>query len=49
VSSNFDPVDITEYTKAEIKAAVADAENCDTSAWCTTKSCGRGSHPLILV
>ena len=30
VSSNFDPVDVTEYTKAEIKAAVADAESCGT-------------------
>jgi imidazolonepropionase-like amidohydrolase len=27
VSSNFDPVDVTEYTKAEIKAAVTDAES----------------------
>ena len=30
VSSNFDPVDVTEYTKAEIKAAVTDAESCGT-------------------
>ena len=27
VSSNFDPLDVTEYAKAEIKAAVADAES----------------------
>jgi hypothetical protein len=27
VSSNFDPLDITEYTKAEIKAAVAEVES----------------------
>ena len=32
MSSNFDPVDVTEYTKAEIKAAVADAESCGTYA-----------------
>jgi imidazolonepropionase-like amidohydrolase len=30
MSSNFDPVDVTEYTKAEIKAAIADAENWGT-------------------
>jgi hypothetical protein len=27
VSSNFDPIDVTEYTKEEIQAAVADGEN----------------------
>jgi imidazolonepropionase-like amidohydrolase len=30
VSSNFDPIDVTEYTKPEIEAAVADAENWGT-------------------
>ncbi|SFK37854.1 metal-dependent hydrolase family protein [Methylocapsa palsarum] len=30
VSSNFDPVDVTEYTQAEVAAAVADAENWGT-------------------
>lgn len=30
VSSNFDPIDVTEYTKVEIEAAVADAENWGT-------------------
>ncbi len=30
VSSNYDPIDVTEYTKAEIEAAVADAENWGT-------------------
>lgn len=30
VSSNFDPIDVTEYTKAEIEAAVADAKNWGT-------------------
>jgi imidazolonepropionase-like amidohydrolase len=30
VSSNFDPIDVTEYTKAEIEAAVADADNWGT-------------------
>jgi imidazolonepropionase-like amidohydrolase len=30
VSSNFDPIDVTEYTRAEIEAAVADAENWGT-------------------
>lgn len=30
VSSNFDPVDVTEYTKPEIEAAVADAKNWGT-------------------
>ncbi len=30
VSSNFDPIDVTEYTKAEVEAAVADAENWGT-------------------
>ncbi|MBX3240370.1 MAG: amidohydrolase family protein [Chitinophagaceae bacterium] len=30
VSSNYDPVDVTEYTKEEIEAAVADAENWGT-------------------
>jgi imidazolonepropionase-like amidohydrolase len=27
VSSNFDPIDVTEYSKAEVEAAVTDAEN----------------------
>jgi hypothetical protein len=30
VRLNFGPVDVTEYTKAEIKAAVVDAESCGT-------------------
>jgi imidazolonepropionase-like amidohydrolase len=30
VSSNFDPIDVTEYTRAEIEAAVADADNWGT-------------------
>lgn len=30
VSSNFDPIDVTEYTLEEVKAAVADAENWGT-------------------
>lgn len=30
VSSNFDPVDVTEYTRPEIEAAVANAENWGT-------------------
>lgn len=30
VSSNFDPIDVTEYTKAEVEAAVADADNWGT-------------------
>jgi imidazolonepropionase-like amidohydrolase len=30
VSSNFDPVDVTEFTKPELEAAVADAENWGT-------------------
>jgi imidazolonepropionase-like amidohydrolase len=30
VSSNFDPIDVTEYTKEEIAAAVADADNWGT-------------------
>jgi imidazolonepropionase-like amidohydrolase len=30
VSSNFDPIDVTEYTKAELEAAVADATNWGT-------------------
>lgn len=30
VSSNYDPIDVTEYTKSEIEAAVADAENWGT-------------------
>jgi imidazolonepropionase-like amidohydrolase len=30
VSSNFDPIDVTEYTKPEIEAAVADAKNWGT-------------------
>jgi hypothetical protein len=35
VSLNFGPVDVTEYTKAEIKAAVADAESWGTTGPCT--------------
>ncbi len=30
VSSDYDPIDVTEYTKAEIEAAEADAENWGT-------------------
>jgi len=30
VSSNFDPIDVTEYTKEEVAAAVADADNWGT-------------------
>jgi imidazolonepropionase-like amidohydrolase len=30
VSSNYDPIDVTEYTKPELEAAVADAENWGT-------------------
>lgn len=30
VSSNFDPIDVAEYTLEEVKAAVADAENWGT-------------------
>jgi imidazolonepropionase-like amidohydrolase len=30
LSSNFNPVDVIEYTEAEIKAVVTDAESWDT-------------------
>ena len=30
VSSNFDPIDVTEYTRPEVEAAVADARNWGT-------------------
>jgi imidazolonepropionase-like amidohydrolase len=30
VSSNYDPIDVTEYTKPELEAAVADADNWGT-------------------
>ena len=43
MSSNFDPVDVTEYTKAEIKAAVADAESCGT--YVTVHSRKRRARP----
>lgn len=30
VASNYDPIDVSEYTEAEIRAAVEDAENWGT-------------------